>query len=64
MDILSDSVEESEEKDAEGEEDTKVTAKNSTVHNVYFKAKDKKSTNSTTDAKELIKKELNLKLSV
>ncbi|KAJ5560565.1 hypothetical protein N7513_002964 [Penicillium frequentans] len=63
LDILSDSVEESEEKDAEGEEDTKVTAKNSTVHNVYFKAKDKKSTNSTTDAKELIKKELNLKLS-
>lgn len=64
LDILSESVEEIEEKDAEGEEDQQVTAKKSTVHNVYFKTKDKKGTNSTTEAKELIKKELNLKLSV
>ncbi|KAJ5889248.1 hypothetical protein N7504_010058 [Penicillium tannophilum] len=63
LDILSESVEEIEEKEAEGEEDQQVTAKKSTVHNVYFKTKDKKGTNSTTEAKELIKKELNLKLS-
>lgn len=35
-----------------------------TVHNVYIKGKEKKSTDRTTEAKELIKKELNLKLSV
>ncbi|KAJ5715175.1 uncharacterized protein N7483_012356 [Penicillium malachiteum] len=47
------------EKKEKKEKSSKVT-----VHNVYITVKDKKSTDRKTEAKELIKKELNLKLSV
>lgn len=62
LDILSESVEGGEEKAVEGDEKTKE--KKATVHNIYIKMKDKKDIDATTEAKELIKKELNLKLSV
>ncbi|KAJ5099248.1 hypothetical protein N7532_006249 [Penicillium argentinense] len=55
LEILSENVEKDEEKP---ENSTKVT-----VHNVYIKAKDKKRTDRKAEAKELIKQELNLKLS-
>lgn len=55
LEILSEDVKKEEEKP---EKSAKVT-----VHNVYIKTKDKKSTDRKRDAKELIKKELNLKLS-
>ncbi|CAI7567911.1 unnamed protein product [Penicillium glandicola] len=61
LEILSENVEEKEKSDKSDKSDE--TAK-VTVHNVFIKAKDKKkSTERTAEVKELIKKELNLKLS-
>lgn len=56
MEILSENVGEEKEKPEK--------AANVTVHDVYIKTKDKKRTDRKTEAKELIKQELNLKLSV
>ncbi|KAJ6148985.1 hypothetical protein N7471_000184 [Penicillium samsonianum] len=55
MEILSENVGEEKEKPEK--------AANVTVHDVYIKTKDKKRTDRKTEAKELIKQELNLKLS-
>ncbi|KAJ5939737.1 hypothetical protein N7466_002871 [Penicillium verhagenii] len=76
LDILSDDTEEEKQDAEETEESEKSekinktekkekTEKSSTVtvHNVYIKSTDKKSTDRKAEAKELIKKELNLKLS-
>lgn len=67
MEILSENVEEEEEKEEEEKKEKpakSVKSAKATVHDVYIKGKEKKSTDRTTEAKELIKKELNLKLSV
>ncbi|KAJ5609910.1 hypothetical protein N7528_009176 [Penicillium herquei] len=75
LEILSENAgEEEEEEDEEKEKDDKTEKKDKkekseksskvTVHNVYIISKDKKSTDRKAEAKELIKKELNLKLSV
>ncbi|KAJ5325119.1 uncharacterized protein N7506_008221 [Penicillium brevicompactum] len=71
MEILSDDVEEEEKEEEmknEGEDAKEKSAKSvrsakATVHNVYIKGKEKKGGDRTAEAKELIKKELNLKLS-
>lgn len=68
MEILSENVEEEKDKDKDKEKEKEKEKSDKpskvTVHNVYIKAKDKKSTDRTAEAKELIKQELNLKLSV
>jgi hypothetical protein len=56
--------EEKEDKEGEAEKEKFEKPAKVTIHNVYIKAKDKKSIDRTAEAKELIKKELNLKLSV
>ncbi|KAJ5741115.1 hypothetical protein N7493_000987 [Penicillium malachiteum] len=75
LEILSENAdEEKEEEDEEKEKDDKTEKKDKKdkseksskvkVHNVYIISKDKKSSDRKAEAKELIKKELNLKLSV
>ncbi|KAL5334611.1 hypothetical protein BJX70DRAFT_402421 [Aspergillus crustosus] len=54
---------EEEKKKGEAEKEKSQKPAKATIHNIYIKAKEKKSTDRTAEAKELITKELNLKLS-